>query len=224
VVRSTRKARDGKERAYEKGPGFHEEVMYRPTNVNETGLQFVGHVISDDGKSFNQYLHYDQLYTLRHGQNSTFFKELLNGKIVGTRCKKCGDAWVPPRTNCWNLDCDLQETEWEEFPLRAKVHTWTVAGWSGRSSLKRLPIVLVYAIIEGSTVAIANELHGIEPWEVEFGMDLEVEFIPKDERIGAVTDFHFVPAKGWKPGPMTPEKERIKKMVQPVYAWVKSMK
>jgi uncharacterized OB-fold protein len=224
TVRKTAKVRDPKERAFEKGPGFHKRTSYRPSNIDEPGFCFVAHEISDDGEAFNQYLHYDQLYNIRHGQNSKFFMNLLDGKIIGTRCPKCGDAWVPPRTNCWNLDCDLQETEWVEFPLRAKVHTWTIAGWSGRSSLKRLPLVLVYANIEGSIVAIANELHNIDPWDVEFGMPLEVVFIPKEERTGSVQDFYFVPAKDWKPGPMTPEKERIKKMVEPVYKWVKTLK
>lgn len=224
TIRSTRRVKDVKERAFEKGPGFHLRTDYRPSNVIETGLQFVGHEIADDDTTFNQFLHYDQLYTIRHGQNSKFFRNLLKGKLVGTKCPKCGDAWVPPRTNCWNLDCNLKETDWVEFPLRATVHTWTIAGWSGRSSLKRLPIVLVYARIEGSTVAIANEVHGIDPWDVEFDMPLEVKFIPEKERTGSVTDFYFVPAKGWKPGPMTPEKERIKKLVEPVYEWVKTLK
>ena len=80
--------------------------------------------------------------------------------------------------------------------LKATVHTWNIAGWSGRSSLKRLPIILVYGIIEGSKVAIANELQGIDPWDVEFGMPLKIVFKPKEERIGAVTDFHFEPEEG----------------------------
>ena len=118
----------------------------------------------------------------------------------------------------------LERTEWVEMPLTAKVHTWTVAGWSGRSSLKRLPIILVYAIIGTSKVAMANELHGMNPWDVEFEMPLKIVFKPKDQRIGAVTDFHFEPADGWKPSPMNNEKERIKKLVTPVYEWVKTLK
>ena len=205
-------------------PKFTEKKEYRPKDVKETGLVFVGHEISEDRKVINQFLHYDQLYTIRHGWNSPFFIGLLEGKIMGTRCPKCGDAWVPPRTHCWNLDCKLERTEWVEMPKRAKVHTWTVAGWSGRSSLKRLPIVLVYAIFEGSKVAIANELKGINPWDVEFNMPVRAEFIPKEERKGIITDFYFVPDDGWKPSPMNEEKKRIKKLVEPVYEWVKTLK
>jgi uncharacterized OB-fold protein len=208
--------------AYE--PNFTEKKEYRPEDVKETGLAFVGHEISEDRTSINQFLHYDQLYTIRHGLNSPFFIGLLEGKILGTRCPKCGDIWVPVRTHCWNLDCNLEKTEWVEMPLTAKVHTWTIAGWSGRSSLKRLPIILVYAVIGDSTVAIANELYGINPWDVEFGMPLKIVFKPKEERIGAITDFYFEPAEDWKPTPMNAEKERIKKLVEPVYKWVKTIK
>lgn len=204
-------------------PNFTERKDYRPADVKETGLAFVGHEISEDRTVMNQFLHYDQLYTIRHGWNSMFFIGLLEGKILGTRCPKCGDSWVPVRTHCWNLDCKLQRTEWVEMPLSAKVHTWTIAGWSGRSSLKRLPIILVYAHIGTSKVAMANELHGINPWDVEFGMPLKIVFKPKEERIGAVTDFHFEPVDFWKPSPMNDEKQRIKDLVTPVYEWVKTL-
>jgi uncharacterized OB-fold protein len=205
-------------------PKFTEKKNYRPSDVKETGLVFVGHEVSEDRTAMNQFLHYDQLYTIRHGWNSKFFIGLLEGKIMGTRCPKCGDSWVPVRTHCWNLNCKLERTEWVEMPLTAKVHTWTVAGWSGRSSLKRLPIILVYAVIGTSKVAMANELHGMNPWDVEFEMPLKIVFKPKDQRVGAVTDFHFEPADFWKPSPMNPEKQRIKDLVTPVYEWVKTLK
>jgi len=213
-----------KKKKFADEPIFTEKKEYRPKCVKETGLAFVGHEISEDGNVMNQFLHYDQLYTIRHGWNSRFFKGLLDGKIWGTRCPLCGDTWVPIRTHCWDLDCNLQKTEWVEMPLTAKVHTWTIAGWSGRSSLKRLPIVLVYAVIGESKVAIANELHGIDTWDVEFGMPLKIVFKQKEERAGTVTDFHFEPADSWKPSPMNEEKKRIQKLVEPVYEWVKTLR
>jgi len=209
---------------YIRPPEFQPPVTYRPAGVTETGLAFVGHEICPADNLINQFLHYDQLYTIRQGENSPFFLGLLEGKIRGTRCPQCGDVWVPPRIHCWNLDCNLQKTEWVDIPLVARVHTWTVAGWSGRSSLKRLPIVLVYAVFKGSKVAIANELRGVDPWHVEFDMPLTAIFIPPEERKGIITDFYFVPREDWTPSPMNPEKERIKKLVQPVYDWIKTLK
>jgi uncharacterized OB-fold protein len=213
-----------KKKKYAEEPNFSIKKDVRPKDVKETGLVFTGYEISDDGNVMNHFLHYDQLYTIRHGLNSKFFIGLIDGKILGTKCPKCGDTWVPVRTHCWNLDCNLERTEWVEMPLTAKVHTWTVAGWSGKSSLKRLPIILVYAIIGDSKVAIANELYAIKPWDVDFDMPLKIVFKPKNERIGAITDWHFEPDDNWKPSPMNKDKERIKKLVEPVYQWVKTLK
>ncbi|MHA2295431.1 MAG: Zn-ribbon domain-containing OB-fold protein [Candidatus Hodarchaeales archaeon] len=207
-----------------KKPKFTQKVDYRPKGVKETGFVFVGHEISEDGTRINQKLHYDQLYVIRHGSNSKVFLGFLEGKIYGTKCPRCGDKFFPPRINCWNLDCELKETEWIELKPEAYVHTYTVAGWSGRSSLTRLPLVLVYGVVDGCKVAVANELHGIDPWDCEFNMPLKITFKSKEERVGATSDWYFEPADDWKPSPMNPEKERIKNLVKPVYEWVESLK
>ncbi len=216
-------AAEGKTVMPVKKPNFTKVVDCRPPGVTETGLAVVGYEISEDGTRINTKLHYDQLYTLRYGSNSKHFLGFLEGKIYGTRCPKCGDKCFPPRINCWNLDCKMQETEWVELKPEGIVHTFTIAGWSGRSSLKHLPFVLAYGIIDGCKTAVANNLFGLDPWDAEFNMPIKVVFKPKAERVGAITDWHFEPADGWKPGPMTPEKERMKKMTLPVYDWVKTL-
>ena len=113
---------------------------------------------------------------------------------------------------------------WTELKQEGVVHTFTIAGWSGKSSFKRLPFVLAYVIVDGCNTAIANELRGIDPWDAEFGMPVKVVWKPKEERQGTVTDWHFEPADGWKPSGMNPEKERMKELCQPVIDWVKTMK
>lgn len=205
-------------------PNFTNVVDTRPEGVNETGLAITGYEISEDGTRINTKLHYDQLYTIRHGANSPLFLGFLEGKLMATRCPNCGDKFFPPRTVCWNLDCNLAATEWVELAPAGHVHTFTIAGWSGRSSLKRLPFVLAYCIIDGCKTAIANELHGIDPWDAEFDMPVKVVFKPKEERLGAITDWHFEPSDDWTPSPMNDTKERMKKLTLPVYDWVKTLK
>ncbi len=205
-------------------PKFKKAVDTRPAGVSETGLAVVGYEVSEDGKYINTKLHYDQLYTIRHGSNSKLFLGFLDGKLFATKCPICGDKFFPARTACWNLDCNNATTEWVELKPTATVHTFTIAGWSGRSSLKKLPFVLAYGIIDGCKTAIANELHGLDPWDAEFDMPLKIVFKPKAERVGAITDWHFEPADSWKPSPMNPTKERMKKLTLPVYDWVKTMK
>ena len=104
------------------------------------------------------------------------------------------------------------------------VHTFTIAGWSGTSSLSRLPFVLAYVVLDGCKTAVANELRGLDPWDAEFQMPVKVVWAADEDRRGTITDFWFEPADGWKPSGMNPEKERMKEMCAPVYKWVKSMK
>ncbi|MHA1265866.1 MAG: Zn-ribbon domain-containing OB-fold protein [Candidatus Helarchaeota archaeon] len=197
---------------------------FRDPDTKEVGFKFVDYSISEDKTLFQSHLHYDQLYTWKLGELSPYALGLLDGKLMGTKCPKCGDVFFPARVNCWNLNCNLVKTEWIELAQTGKIHTYTVAGWSGRSSLKRLPFVLAYVILDGVTTAVANEIREINPWDAEFNMPVKVKFVPKEKRVGAITDFYFIPADSWKPSPMNPEKERIKKLCEPVYKWVKTLK
>ncbi|MFX1417177.1 MAG: Zn-ribbon domain-containing OB-fold protein [Promethearchaeota archaeon] len=193
-------------------------------DVKETGIGFMGYDWDSKEEQFKVYLHYDQLYYWKYAEVSKLGKGFVDGEFWATKCPKCGDKFFPPRVNCWNLDDNLEKTEWIQLKQEGIVHTFTIAGWSGKSSLKRLPFVLAYVIVDGCKTAIANELRGIDPWDAEFGMPVKVVWKPKNERQGTVTDWHFEPADGWMPGPMNEEKERMKELCAPVYEWVKSMK
>ena len=193
-------------------------------DVKETGIGFMGYDWDESQEQFKVYLHYDQLYYWKYAEVSKLGKGFVDGEFWGTQCPKCKDKFFPPRVNCWNLDCNLEKSDWIKLKEEGIVHTFTIAGWSGKSSLKRLPFVLAYVIVDGCKTAIANELRNIDPWDAEFGMPVKVVWKPKNERQGTVTDWWFEPADGWKAGPMNEEKERMKELCAPVYEWVKSMK
>lgn len=171
-----------------------------------------------------QQIYYDMLYTFRLGALSPYAKGLLEGKLLGTKCPKCGDVTFPPRVNCWNLDCNLEITDWVEMPKTGILHAWTVCGFSAKSALKKLPFVLAYVLVGESKTAIANILHIDEPWQTETGMPVIIKVAPEEERVGNIIDFWFEPDPTWSPSGMNSEKERIKSLCEPVYKWVKTLK
>ncbi|MFO7835018.1 MAG: OB-fold domain-containing protein [Candidatus Thorarchaeota archaeon] len=193
-------------------------------DVEEEGFHFCGYDYDDEEEQFKVYLHYDQLYYWKYAELSKMGKGLMDGELWGTQCPQCGDKFFPPRVNCWNLDCNLEKTDWIKLKPEGHVHTYTIAGWSGRSSLKRLPFVLAYVVVDGCKTAVANELRGIDPWNAEFEMPVKVVWADKEDRRGTITDFWFEPGDDWEPSGMNAEKERMKELCEPVYEWVKSLK
>ena len=171
-----------------------------------------------------QQIYYDMLYTFRLGALSPYAKGLMEGKLLGTRCPSCGDVTFPPRVNCWNLDCKLEHTEWKEMPFTGTLHAYTICGFAAKSALKKLPFVLAYVIVGESKTAIANILKIDEPWQVETNMPVIIKFVDEKDRVGNLVDFWFEPDPQWKPSPMNPEKERIKELCEPVYAWIRNLK
>ncbi|MFX1538092.1 MAG: Zn-ribbon domain-containing OB-fold protein [Promethearchaeota archaeon] len=180
--------------------------------------------VATDKTWVEQQIYYDMLYTFRLGALSPYAKGLLEGKLLGTKCPKCGDITFPPRVNCWNLDCKLELTEWVQMPPKGILHTFTICGFAAKSALKKLPFVLAYVLVGESKTAIANILKIEEPWHVETDMPVVIKFTDKSKRVGNLIDFWFEPDPSWSPSPMTPEKERIKKLCEPVYEWIRILK
>jgi uncharacterized OB-fold protein len=52
-----------------------------------------------------------------------FWEALKQGKILATRCKKCGKLYFPPAADCSN--CLTSEMEWIELSNEATIETFT---------------------------------------------------------------------------------------------------
>jgi hypothetical protein len=53
-----------------------------------------------------------------------FADYLKDGKLMATRCKKCGELSFPPRADC--LSCFSDEFEWIECSGKGRLHTYTI--------------------------------------------------------------------------------------------------
>jgi len=122
-----------------------------------------------------------------------YFAELKKGRIIGTKCKKCGRILLPARVFCeW---CFRIVDEWVYLKDTGMVNTFSICytDWLARKIEKpELPAMIE---VDGSGgVAIMSKLGEVDPKDIRIGMRVKAVWKPKAERIGAITDIKY-----WKP-------------------------
>jgi len=165
---------------------------------------------------------WDVMYSHSYGRISPFFLGLLEKRLMGTRCPKCGDTFCPPRAHCWRTEDHLQETEWVELPLKGTLHSYTIMGFAGEAFLDDLPFILAYVRPDGANTMIAARMTGIAPEDVECDMRVRIKFI--DEPKGNVMDIYFVPDGKPSHSKSEAEKARIREKFTPIVEWVAKRK
>jgi uncharacterized OB-fold protein len=133
-------------------------------------------------------------YTL--GGQSKFFIELKeNKKIFGTKCRKCGKIWIPPRVHC--SDC-YEDTDWVELPPEGEIRVSTIAWFTTSAFIKNVPYAIGFIKIRGADTAIFQGIfsENLVPSEIKKGKKVKAVFMK--ERVGKMTDFFFVPAEEYE--------------------------
>lgn len=161
---------------------------------------------------------WDVMYEHSYGLVSRFFEGLIEKKLLGTKCPKCGDVFCPPRAHCWRNKCRLAETRWVEMPMRGTLHCFTVLGFAGEAFLSDLPFILAYVRVEGANTLIAGRVVGMEPEDVECDMSVEIRFVEYPS--GNPMDIYFVPAGPPLGRRSAEEKARMRRQLEPIRAWV----
>jgi len=162
---------------------------------------------------------WDVMYEHSYGLVSRFFEALMEKKLVGTKCPKCGDVFCPPRAHCWRNKCKLAETEWIEMPMHGILHCFTVLGFAGEAFLSDLPFILAYVRVEGANTLIAGRLVGMNPEDVECDMKVNIKFV--EHPSGNPMDIYFVPEGPPLNRRSAEEKARMRAQLEPIRAWVK---
>jgi|Deesub1362A_J573_1020465.scaffolds.fasta_scaffold00018_156 hypothetical protein len=104
-----------------------------------------------------------------------FVECLEEGKLTGTKCKKCGTLYVPPKADC--VDCLSDEMEWVELSGECTLHTFTTIHAAPAGFDDFAPYTLaVVDMKEGGRLMTFTE--GLSEEDLEIGMDLRV--VPKE--------------------------------------------
>jgi len=118
---------------------------------------------------------------------NTFTEALGNNKLLGTRCRKCKQKYLPPRAHC---KCGSTELEWFDAPNRGKIRTYTVVSFAPESMSKYAPYIVGIAEVEGG-MSLMGQLTGVAPSTLKVGLPIQiVAHHPNTDR----TVYKFKPA------------------------------
>jgi len=123
-----------------------------------------------------------------------FFEQLKEGRIFASYCSKSNMAYLPPRAYCERsfAPCD----GWVEAGHEGVIEAATIVT-AAFENLPPPPYAIAYVRLDGVSTSMINYVHGLDLSDVakaaerlKPGARVRVEF--SEEKIGRVTDFHYV--------------------------------
>lgn len=81
---------------------------------------------------------------------SDFLSYLEKGKVMATRCRRCGTNYFPPRMDC--PKCVGSDVEWFEIKGNGKLLTYTVVNYGPTGFEEDAPYALAIADFDGMRV------------------------------------------------------------------------
>jgi len=122
---------------------------------------------------------------------SRFLNELKNGRIIATKCNKCGRIMVPPRVFC--EQCFKPTDSWTYVKDTGTINTYSVSFIAGDASRIKEPIIVAIIDLDGASpgMGILHKIGEINWKEVKFGMKVKAVWKPPEERQGAITDIKY---------------------------------
>jgi hypothetical protein len=128
---------------------------------------------------------------------SRFLEGLKQGKIVASKCEKCGRIMVPPRAFC--EECFKSVDGYISVEDTGTINTWSASYVAGDASRIKDPILVAVIDMDGASkgMGLLHLLGEIEDWkQIKFGMRVKAVWKPPEERTGAITDIkYFKPIK-----------------------------
>lgn len=122
----------------------------------------------------------------RDALNAPYWDSLTNGKLSFQRCKACGHAWLPARSEC--PGCLAENWQWEQAAGGAKLISWVVYHVAYHPAFaNRLPYNVAVVELDEGPRLISNVV-GIDDAE-KLKIDQRLQLTIEDESGTAVPRF-----------------------------------
>jgi len=136
-------------------------------------------------------------YRMTYGELTPFFHALLNGRLIGSRCGKCGTIMIPAVT--WHCpNCGFTEMTEVELPHRGRLaFTAPITAFPSTYFIGQAPFCRGYVDVVDTEPrsflpSRLRTLTGL-PRPGIFVQGVELKLVFKDHRQGRITDILWVP-------------------------------
>jgi len=133
-------------------------------------------------------------YTYFAGRiGSKFLTTIRDAKrIMGIRCKKCNQVFVPPRQTCDVCLEDIREN-WVDVANSGEVTNFTVVRYADKHLPRKPPYVLAMIKLDGADTSLVHIVEGVDVDKVKVGLKVQAVFA--GETTSTILDVdHFEPA------------------------------
>jgi len=148
---------------------------YASESIEKEGLP----IIVDERSGAAQWIDMRELhlkYIISVENIKKFFEEMKNGKLLATKCPKCGRIYFPPQKDCPKC---MSDTEWMELKREGVLETLTVIFVKPPSYSDYDPYTVAIAKLDDG-VRIMAWLKG-DPKKVRPGQRVRVEISKRRE-------------------------------------------
>lgn len=104
-------------------------------------------------------------------KTAEFIRHLEAGKVMATRCKKCGATYFPPKADC--TSCLLSDVEWFEVGGKGKLMSYTKVNYGPSGFEADAPYILALGEFDGVQI-LARLSRDIGENDIKVGMSLTV--------------------------------------------------
>jgi uncharacterized OB-fold protein len=117
----------------------------------------------------------------------SFYNFLKEKKIMGTKCKDCGEVYLPPRPLC--PKCIKSNLEWVELEGKGKLVAFTsiaVAPTHMLNAGHSRDNPYVYGVVKldsGPSISGLILMDAKNPEKIEIGTRVTAEFVKRDDRV-----------------------------------------
>ena len=111
-----------------------------------------------------------------------FYDNLEKKKIIGNKCPKCSDVFVPPRQVCGKCNMTIPlDQNWVDVPETGTLTNYTITKWkvTERGSRKAKEQVIGMVQLDGASTTMIYKLLDVDPADLKVGMKVKIEWNSK---------------------------------------------